>query len=429
MELKTPETESVISNMEIKYLPINQLKPYLNNPRKNKKAVDIVANPIILDKNNEIVCGHTRILAAEKLGYKEIPTIKINDLTPKQIKAFRIMDNKSQEYASWDMDLLKIEFEGMENLEFTGFTEAEIEKILDPDEKLSIGDKIPKYKIEKGDVYQLDKHKLICGDSTKEETYIKLIGGGAISMVFTDPPYGVSYSGTNNPNGRDWKVIKGDDLRGDKLYNLILNSFKQVNQYLIKNGAVYVFHASSNQIIFETALNDAGFQVKQQLIWNKHHILGHSHYHWCHEPMFYCSRLNEQPAFYGTRCNKTTLNKVEPNEMTIEQLRKFVNKIKNESTIWEIKKDSSKDYIHPTQKPTKLAERAIVNNSKPGDSILDPFAGSGSTLMACEQKGRACYTIELDPVFCSHIIERWENYTKKQAKKLNSSQLNTENNE
>lgn len=430
MELKTKETEKeIINKLEIKYLLINKLLPYLNNPRKNKKAIDVVANsikefkfrnPIILDKNNEIVCGHTRILVAEKLGYKEIPTIKIDDLTPEQIKAFRIMDNKSQEYASWDMDLLKIELEGMENLELTGFTEAEIEKILDPSEKLSIGDKIPKYKIEKGDIYQLDKHRLVCGDSTDKQTYIKLIPKEtSIQCVFTDPPYGVSYSGTNNPNGRDWKVIKGDDLRGDKLYNLILNSFKQVNQYLIKNGAVYVFHASSNQMIFETALNDVGFQVKQQLIWNKHHILGHSHYHWCHEPIFYCSRINEQPEFFGTRCNKTTLNKVEPNEMTIEQLRKFVNKIKNESTVWEIKKDSSKDYIHPTQKPTKLAERAIVNNSKTGDNILDPFAGSGSTLMACEQKGRICYTIELDPVFCSHIIERWENHTKKKAKKLN----------
>ena len=170
-------------------------------------------------------------------------------------------------------------------------------------------------------------------------------------------------------------------------------------------------------IIFEKALNKAGFQVKQQLIWNKHHILGHSHYHWCHEPMFYCSRLNENPDYFGTRCNKTTLNKIDVDQMTIEELRKFINKIKEQSTIWEIKKDASKDYIHPTQKPTKLAQRAILNSSKIGDAVLDPFGGSFSTLMACEERKRICYTIELDPTFCSHGIERWENFTNKKAVK------------
>jgi len=329
------------------------------------------------------------------------------------------MDNKSQEYASWDFDLLKVEFESMKDLEFTGFTEAEIDKIMDPNEKFNVGDKEPKIKIEKGDIYQLGDHRLICGDSTEEETYNKLIPKGqSIHMVFTDPPYGVSYSGTNNPNGRDWKVIEGDDLRGDKLYELIRDSFKQVNEYLIQNGAIYVFHASANQIIFEKALNEANFQVKQQLIWHKHHILGHSHYHWCHEPIFYASRINENPFFYGTRANKTVISKIDPENMTLEELKRFVEKIKKESTVWEIKKDSTKDYIHPTQKPTKLAIRAIVNSSKKKNNVLDPFGGSGSTLMACEEKERNCYLIELDPVFCSHIIERWENSTGKKANKI-----------
>jgi len=329
------------------------------------------------------------------------------------------MDNKSIEYSKWDYDLLKEEFEGITNLDLTGFSESEIEKIMNPEEKFSVGDKEPKYQIKEGEVWQLGNHKIICGDSKQEETYLKLIPKGTdIHCVFTDPPYGVSYSGTNNPNGREWKVIEGDDLRGDDLYDLIKESFIQVNEHLIKNGALYIFHASSNQVIFEKALNQAGFQVKQQLIWHKHHILGHSHYHWCHEPLFYASRIAENPTFYGTRCNKTTLTKIDPDEMDEEQLRIFVKKIKKESTVWEIKKDSTKDYIHPTQKPTKLAQRAIVNSSRIGDNVLDPFAGSGSTLMACEEKGRNCYTIELDPVFCSHIIERWENFTNKQGTKI-----------
>ena len=414
--------------MKIEYVKTEEVKPYAHNPRQNDRAVQIVEksisefgfqNPIILDKNNEIIAGHTRLRAAKNLNIKEVPTIRAEELTDEQVKAFRIMDNKSTEYAKWDLDLLKVEFEGMENLEFTGFTEAEIDKIMDPKEKLSIGNTEPKYEIQLGDVYQCGNHRIICGDSTKEETYLKLIPSGTgIQCVFTDPPYGVSYSGTNNPNGRSWDVIDGDDLRGDGLYNMLLDCFKQINQLLVKNGAVYVFHASSNQIIFEKALNNAGFGVKQQLIWNKHHVLGHSHYHWCHEPMFYCSRLSENPDFFGTRCNKTTLNKIMPDEMTIEELKKFVERIKKESTIWEIRKDTSKDYIHPTQKPTKLAQRAIVNSSKIGDSILDPFAGSFSTMMACEERKRICYSIELDPVFCSHGIERWENFTNRKAVKL-----------
>ncbi|HUU87349.1 MAG TPA: DNA methyltransferase [Candidatus Glassbacteria bacterium] len=412
-----------MKKLQIEYIKIEDIIPYKNNPRNNDKAVEIVEksikefgfkNPIVLDKNNEIIVGHTRLRAAKKLGLTEVPVIYAEELTPEQVKAFRIMDNKSSEIAQWDLDLLKVEFESMSHLEFTGFTEAEIDKILDPKEKISMGNIDPKHKIEIGDLYQLGDHRLICGDSTKAETYEKLMPKGTdIQCVFTDPPYGVSYSGTNNPNGRDWSVIEGDGL-----YNMLKDCFVQINQYLIKNGAVYVFHASSNQIIFEKALNYAGLQVKQQLIWNKHHILGHSHYHWCHEPMFYCSRMNENPEWFGTRANKTTLTKIIPEEMSIEELIRFVNKTKEESTVWDIKKDSTKDYIHPTQKPTRLAQRAILNSSKKGDKILDPFAGSGSTLMACEEKGRKCYTIELDPTFCSHIIDRWEKHTNKKAQKL-----------
>ncbi len=279
--------------------------------------------------------------------------------------------------------------------------------------------------IETGKIVEIDKsdlkfrHRLICGDSTKAETYERLIPKGTdIQCVFTDPPYGVSYSGTNNPNGRDWSVIEGDDLRGDQLYDMLKDCFEQVNQYLIKNGSVYIFHSSSNQIIFEKAMNYAGLQVKQQLIWHKHHILGHSNYHWCHEPIFYGSRMNENPEWFGTRAQKTTLNEITPEEMTHEELIRFVNAIKEDSTIWKIKKDSSKNYIHPTQKPTKLAQRAMLNSTKKGQYVLDPFAGSGSTLMACEERKRKCFSIELDTTFCSHIIERWENYTGKEGVKL-----------
>ena len=239
MELKSKETEKVENRINIKYLPISELRPYLRNPRKNDKAVKVVEksikefkfrNPIILDKNNEIVAGHTRLKAAIKLGYKELPTIQINDLTDEQIKAFRIMDNKSSESSSWDWDLLKLEFEDMKELEFTGFTEAEIEKVMDFKDMSTQGKKEPKYEIKLGDIYQLGNHKIICADSTKEETYLKLIPNEVdIQMIFTDPPYGVSYSGISNQgrkspergNIKEWDVIEGDEIRGDEFYELI----------------------------------------------------------------------------------------------------------------------------------------------------------------------------------------------------------------
>jgi len=420
--------------MEIENIPISEIKPYGKNPRKNEKAVEIVAKsikefgfkvPMILDKNNEIIAGHTRLKAAIKLGMTNVPVIRADELNEEQVKAFRIMDNKSIEYSGWDWELLKGEFEQIKDLSFTGFSEAEIDKIMHFEEDFNIGKKDPKYKIEIGEVWQLGKHRLICGDATKEEIYEKLIEKEDIHLVFTDPPYGVSYQGMTNQgrispkrsSRRIWNTIEGDDLRGDELYELLKETFDQVNNYLIQNGSLYVFHSSSNQIIFEKAMNAANFQVKQQLIWNKHHVLGRAHYHWCHEPLFYACRINESPIFYGTRANRTILNKIEPESMEIDELRKFVTNIKKEGTVWDIKKEKAKNYIHPTQKPTKLAERAIVNSSKRGENVLDMFGGSGSTLMACEEKNRNCYIIELDPVFCSHIIERWENSTGNQGEK------------
>lgn len=409
---------------EIQYMQIEEIKPYKYNPRKNEKAIQIVSEsikefgfiiPVIVDTNNELVCGHTRIEASKLLGIKEIPAIKVEDLTPEQVKAFRLMDNRSTQYATWDKVLLKHEFEdmlGKIDLHLTGFKEAEIHKILDKDTLESKGNREGKYQIEQGRCYILGAHRLMCGDSTLEETYIRLIPPKTdIHMVYTDPPYGVSYSGTNNENGRDWKVIQGDDLRGDALYDMLFKCFQQINQYLVKEGALYVFHASSNQIIFEKAMNQAGFGIKQQLIWHKHHILGHSHYHWTHEPIFYASRLNETPKFYGMRDNKTFLTELDPESMTKEELVLLWNQVKKESTVVEFGKDPSKDYIHPTQKPVKMAEHFIVNSSRIGDNVLEPFAGSGSTLMACENKQRRCFAVEYDPDFVSLIIERWESYT------------------
>lgn len=423
------ETEKI----QIIYLNINEIKPYKFNPRKNEKAISVVADsirqfgflvPVVIDKDNELIAGHTRIEAAKLLGITEIPTIKVENLTEEQIRAFRIMDNKSTEYARWDRILLKREFEFLRSridMKFTGFREAEIMKIMGEDARDSRGNRLGKYQIEPGKVYLLGNHRLICGDSTDPVTYMKLMPlKTEIQCVYTDPPYGVSYSGTNNENGREWDIIAGDKLRGDDLFNLLSKAFKEINQYLSKDAALYIFHASATQMIFERALNYAGFHVKQQLIWEKHHVLGHSHYHWNHEPIFYCSRADETPKYYGTRDNKTVIDSVLLNpekigEMEKEELQAVLKEIINNSTAIRFNQDATKDYVHPTQKPVKMAEHYIVNSTKMEENVLDLFAGGGSTLIACENKKRKCFAIEIDQNFCSHIIERWENLTGKQA--------------
>lgn len=421
------------NKIKIEYTTILDITPYKSNPRRNEKAISIVADsirqfgflvPVVIDVNGEIIAGHTRIEAAKLLGIEQVPTIKVENLTEEQIRAFRIMDNKSTEYAKWDRILLRSEFEFLRtkiDMKYTGFREAEIHKIMQDETKDAKGNKLGKYQIEPGKVYILGKHRLICGDATNEDTYFKLIPPKTtIQCVYTDPPYGVSYKGTNNENGRDWDVIEGDKLRGNELYELLSKSFKQVNQYLSKDAALYVYHASANQMIFEKALNYAGFVIRQQLIWEKHHVLGHSHYHWNHEPIFYCSRTEERPKYFGTRDNKTIIDTmlISPekiDELEKEQLQEILREIIKNSTVVKIKKDATNTYIHPTQKPVKLAEHFIINSTKQEENVLDMFGGSGSTLIACENKKRRCFLIEIDTNFCSHIIERWENLTGNKA--------------
>ena len=414
--------------MKIEEVNTTEIVPYEHNPRKNDKAVAVVMKsiknfgfkvPIILDKDNVIIAGHTRLQAAIQLNMGQVPVIRADDLTPEQARAFRIMDNKTQEYAKWDQDLLKYELEGLKDmnvdLDLTGLKETEINRILEPKEEPNKGNKKPKYEIVLGDVWELGEHLLACGDATDAEIYDLIVQEPA-AMCYTDPPYGVSYSGTNNPNGRDWEVIEGDDL-----YELVRCSFTEVKRHLKEKAAFYCFYASRNHTLFETAINKAGLEVRQQLIWHKHHILGHSHYHWCHEPIMYGGHMGHAPTFYGDRIDKTTLNDIDPEKMSPKEMKELIIRIADESTMWKFKKDLAQDYIHPTQKPVNMAIKAILNSSQPGEVVIEPFSGSGSTLMACEETKRRCRAIELSPEFCSHIIERWENKTGRKAQKWQKS--------
>jgi DNA modification methylase len=425
-----------MKKLEIKYLPIEGIKPYEKNPRKNKKAVEIVKksikafgfkNPIIIDKDNVIIAGHTRLEASKELDYKEVPIIYAEDLTPEQVNAFRIMDNKSQEYAAWDYELLQEELKSLKDVNFdldlTGFTEANLNRIMKAEPERLEGGKKAKYQLEPG-IYKLGENYLILGDCTKID-YEKLLKGQKIQLIYTDPPYGVSYSGHKSEvtqekvgmrMGKDWDVIEGDNLRGDELYELLEASFKQIEPFLSQDAGAYVFHASRNQGIFEKALNKTGWEVKQQLIWKKPSVLSHAHYHWAHEPIFYCGRKGKPIKFYGDRMNKTVLDDLKIDQITPEEALKILKKIQKQSTVLEFKKDNTMNYIHPTQKPVNMAEYFITNNTKVGDWVIDMFAGSGSTLLACKKTKRRCITSELDPKYASHIIERYEELGEKWEK-------------
>ena len=392
--------------MQICNMKITDIIPYDKNPRLNDGAVEAVANsikefgwraPIVVDKDMVIICGHTRLKAAIQLGLEEVPVHIADNLTPEQVQAYRIADNKTGEIAEWDYSLLPVELKELQDSDFDlsllGFDADELDKLLNGEEENVVAEgetdadavpEVPEVAVSKrGEVYQLGKHRLMCGDSTKPEDVAKLLDGELADMVFTDPPYGVSYKGVNNPGGRAWEVIENDDLRGDTLSEFLLASFKNIKANLREKRAFYIWYATSNHLQFEHAIIDAGLKSKQVLMWNKGMILGHSDYHWAFEPCFYGCKAEENCIWFGDRC---------------------------QTTVWDIKRDNTREYVHPTQKPTALAIKAMFNSCKPGEIVLDLFGGSGSTLIACEQTNRVNRSMEFDPKYADVIRKRWAEF-------------------
>ena len=393
--------------MQIINMKLSEIHPYEKNPRFNDSAVEAVANsikefgfqqPIVVDKDFVVVVGHTRLKAAEQLGLTEVPVVIAENLTPEQVQAYRIADNKTGEIAEWNYDLLPIELRDLQEKDFDlsllGFDTDELDRLLNGSSEENVvaegetdADAVPYVPEEPvsqpGVIYQLGKHRLMCGDSTKAEDVARLMAGKKADLVFTDPPYGVSYRGVNNPGGRLWEVIENDDLRGEKLSEFLLAAFKNLKASLREKRAFYIWYASSNHLQFEHAIIDAGLKSKQVLFWNKGMILGHSDYHWAAEPCFYGCHEGENCEWFGDRC---------------------------QTTVWDIKRDNTREYVHPTQKPTALAIKAIFNSSKAGETVLDLFGGSGSTLIACEQTNRVNCTMEFDPKYVDVIRRRWAEF-------------------
>ena len=401
---------------EITLVPTENLIPYARNARTHSDAqvAQIAAsiqefgwtNPVLIDGENGIIAGHGRVLAARKLGIEKIPCIELSHLTKAQKQAYILADNKLAMNAGWDMALLATELLELDslnfNLDLTGFGKDEIEQIMiwSPD-GLKVGltdpDETPELEEEpvskQGDVWILGKHRLVCGDSTVATDVEKALNGVVPHLMVTDPPYGVNYdpewrlrSGVNKPNQKQaLGKVKND------------NTFDWTAAWTLFSGDVtYVWHGGLYTGAVQSSLEVSGFKIRSQIIWAKKSlVIGRGDYHWQHEPCWYAVREGKTGHWNGDRKQTTVWN--------------IPNMHRTQGNVDDGKTE------HSTQKPVECMRRPIENNSSPGQAVYEPFSGSGTTIIACEQTGRICHAIELNPAYVDMAVRRWQNFTGKEA--------------
>lgn len=402
--------------MEVTLWPVDKIIPYARNARKiSEKAVDKVAasikefgwrQPIVVDKDGVIVAGHTRLLAAHKLCMEQVPVHVARNLTQAQVKAYRLMDNRSNDEAEWDMELLGPELLDLQELDLdlslTGFDDSEIEAFLakaDASTGLTDEDAVPEIPehpvTELGDLWILGRHRLLCGDSTVATDVEKIMNGEKANLIATDPPYLVNYTGGRHPqswsNNEKVKDKHWDDYHDPDAAMAFYEEFLSLGLlYLAQGGVVYQWHAALMQYLVHQAWLKCGLLVHQHIVWVKDRpVLTHSHYMWQHEVAFYGWPKGKQP-------------KRRPPA--------------NSRTVWNIDQKGDTKEEHPTQKPVELARRPIEYHTDPGGICYEPFGGSGTTMIASESTGRKCFTIEIAPRYCDVIIKRWQDFTGEEAK-------------
>ncbi|MFD0942904.1 site-specific DNA-methyltransferase [Savagea faecisuis] len=378
---------------ELQQIEIEKLVPYANNSRTHsehqlKKLQSSLRefgfiNPILIDREHNIIAGHGRVLAAKANGMESVPCVYVDHLSDAQKKAYIIADNRLAEDAGWDEALLAVELEHLQELEFdldlVGFDADELDKLLNNTEGVEDDDFDVDGELEKpsisalGDVWLLGRHRLVCGDSTKKATFDLLMEDKKANLVVTDPPYNVDYEGSAGK-------IKNDNMANEQFYQFLLDAFTNTEDALAKDGSIYVFHADTEGLNFRRAFEEAGFYLSGTCIWKKQSIvLGRSPYQWKHEPILFGWKKKGRHRWYSDR---------------------------KQSTIWEFDKPK-RSADHPTMKPVPLIAYPITNSSLTNSIVLDPFGGSGSTLIAAEQTDRICYTVELDEKYCDVIVKRY----------------------
>jgi DNA modification methylase len=442
--------------MQIELRELSDIRPYENNPRHNDDAVDAVAasirefgfrQPIVVDGDGVIICGHTRYKAALKLGLDKVPVHVATDLTPEQIKAYRIADNKTNELSDWNYDLLPIELGELKRLDYDlgllGFNPDELAKLLDPTVKdgLTDPDEVPEPPDEAttrpGDLWLLGEHRLLCGDAGKPEDVDRLLGGAGIHLVNTDPPYNVKVEPRSNnaiaaglssfpatkpgaidaadaggmhhqgfdlardktkskPTGKKLRPKDrplANDFVSDEAFDQMLHAwFGNLARVLLPGRSFYIWGGYANCANYPPVLKACGLYFSQAIIWVKEHpVLTRKDFMGNHECCFYGWREGAAHVFFG------------PN---------------NATDVWSVKKINPQSMIHLTEKPVELAVRAMQYSSRPGENVLDLFGGSGSTLIGAEQTGRKAFLMELDPLYCDVIVQRFEKFTGKKAERV-----------
>jgi DNA modification methylase len=393
-----------MADLKIDYISTSNLVPYENNSRTHsKEQVEQIkrsmtefgfTNPILIDEHNGIIAGHGRLRAAQELGIKLVPTILLEGLTEAQRKAYVIADNNLALNAGWDLDVLKLEIEGLGEFDFDidllGFDDDFLAGLMekDPSDGLTEEDAVPDLQDDhvtvEGDVWILGNHRLMCGDSTRIDAVEKLMDGQKADLWLTDPPYNVAYEGKT----KDALKIQNDS-KSDLDFRQFLKDCYVAADFVMKEGAVfYIWHADSEGYNFRGAARDAGWKVRQCLIWKKQTlVMGRQDYHWKHEPCLYGWKEGAGHLWAADRKQTTILEFDRP----------------------------SKSVEHPTMKPVELFEYQLLNNTKGSDLILDSFGGSGTTMIAAEKNNRYSRLMELDPKYCDVIIKRWQDFTGKEA--------------
>lgn len=397
---------------KVEHRPVADLIPYARNSRTHSdEQVEQIAasiqkfgfnNPVLIASDGTIVAGHGRLLAAKVIGLTHVPVVELAHLSDAERRAYVIADNRLAELSGWDKELLSLELRDLDALDFDldviGFSDKELDRLLiepedmdgeDEDGEEEAAAPLPSEPVTvSGDVWILGDHRLFCGDSTKPESYAAVLNGEPAHLLLTDPPYGMSYGGgrkKGNDKKKAWDLIQNDDLQGSDLAKFLKDTVGLALKNTYDDASVYVFLTWRTVDVFGAVLRDIGLEHNALIVWDKKSIgIGGKHYRPQHEFCYYCDR----GRWFGGR---------------------------NQSDVWRMSRGATGEYVHPTQKPVALLEKPVRNSSKPGEIVLDIFGGSGSTLIACEKRGRAARLIEMEPKYCDAIIGRWQALTGRAA--------------
>jgi len=393
-----------VAKQKIEYVETDKLIPYARNSRthSDEQVQQIMGsikefgftNPVLIDADGVIIAGHGRTMAAQRLGMKEVPCLRLSHLTEAQKRAYIIADNKLALNAGWDDEMLALELRNLRDEDFdlslTGFDDDELASLLAEAiaEGLVDDDEVPEVPEQpvtvEGDVWVLGNHRLMCGDSTSIDQLERLCEGRLVDMWLTDPPYNVAYEGKT----KDALTIKNDKMEDDGFRQFLRDAYVAADAVMKAGAVFYIWHADSEGYNFRGAAKDAGWTVRQCLIWKKQTmVMGRQDYHWKHEP-----------CLYGWKDGAAHLWATDRKQTTILEFDR-----------------PSRNAEHPTMKPVELFEYQMLNNTKGSDLVLDSFAGSGTTAIAAEKNGRAARLMELDPKYCDVIVTRWQEFTGRDA--------------